>query len=187
MMIDLESIYHIADAIVQSGTMPESAKTSRENLSTDEREQLGDMAQSAMQLIMRVVQESAPLLRSFTQGEVAVLMAVGSADTAPAPKDLAERVTLTRSRVSQILGQLEDRGYVARVRDARDQRQIRVTLTDEGADAYHLLREKTAALIENYFLLLGRERSLEFIEILKVTADMLDSYDLASSSELLAL
>ena len=187
MMIDLESIYHIADAIVQSGSMPESAQTSRENLSPEEREQLGDAAQSAMQLLTRVIMESAPLLRSFTQGEVAVLIAVGSADTAPAPKDIAERVMLTRSRVSQILGQLEERGFVARVRDARDQRQIRVTLTDEGADAYHLLREKVTALIENYFLLLGRGRSQEFVEILKITVEVLESYDLTSSSELLSL
>ena len=187
MMIDLEGIYHIADAIVQSGSMPESAQASRENLSPEEREQLSDTARSAMQLLMRVVMESAPLLRSFTQGEVAVLMAVGSASAAPSPKDIAEHVMLTRSRVSQILGGLEERGYVERIRDAQDLRKIRVTLTDEGADAYSLLRGKVAALIENYFLLLGRERSHEFIEILKITVEMLESYDLTASSELLSL
>jgi len=46
----------------------------------------------------------------------------------------AEHLGLRRNSVSELLGRLEDKGLVARIRDERDERRVLVWLTQAGRD-----------------------------------------------------
>jgi DNA-binding MarR family transcriptional regulator len=55
-------------------------------------------------------------------------------DTVLPVKTLVERINLSGSRLTRILGSLEKRGYLSRVIDQRDRRSITVHLTKKGID-----------------------------------------------------
>lgn len=55
---------------------------------------------------------------------------------------LGEKLFLESNTLTPILKKLEGMGYLERVRDSADERQVRICLTEEG----RLLREKTASI-----------------------------------------
>jgi DNA-binding MarR family transcriptional regulator len=66
-------------------------------------------------------------------------------------QDLAERVVLSRSRVSRLVDDLEDEGLVVRQPDATDARATHTCLTDKGRRALRRAAPAYLAGIDRYF------------------------------------
>ena len=175
-----------ADQIVRSGQGGDEART-RESLTSEEEEALSIAAKKMMGSLTRILISSSPFLRSITQGELVVLMAIGVADHALTPMELSNEVALTRPRITQILDALGKKGLIVRERDAKDQRKIHVSLSEEGQELVQLRIDTMAALLENHLLLLGHDDTESLARILDETATIIEGYDLTSSSELLTL
>ncbi len=50
--------------------------------------------------------------------------------------DLADLVVLSKSGLTTVVDRLEERGFVRRIPDPVDRRATRITVTDEGVDAF---------------------------------------------------
>jgi len=69
----------------------------------------------------------------LSEHKFAVLEALAAPDAASLlPSELARRIHITRSAMTELLDRLEARGWVQRARDPSDRRIIRVQLTAEG-------------------------------------------------------
>ncbi len=66
-------------------------------------------------------------------------------------QDLAERVVLSRTRVSRLVGELEDVGLVRRERDPEDGRAWFAVITDEGRRARRAAAPIYLAAIDRHF------------------------------------
>lgn len=71
--------------------------------------------------------------------------------------DLAERAGVTKQAMSQLVQNLEERGYVARRPDPEDGRCKRVLLTDAGRDVIRAARDGRRRLEETWSRHLGGE------------------------------
>jgi DNA-binding MarR family transcriptional regulator len=84
--------------------------------------------------------------------------------------DLAGVERLSKPSVTNVVGKLEDRGFVRRLTDPGDGRVCRIELTDDGRDHLRETRSRrTAWLVEQL-----RLRSAEEIERLKSSIGVLD-------------
>jgi DNA-binding MarR family transcriptional regulator len=61
---------------------------------------------------------------------------------------LGEKLFLDSSTLTPLLKRLEAAGYVLRRRDARDERQVRITLTDEGRGIFQQAFDGREAVIK---------------------------------------
>jgi DNA-binding MarR family transcriptional regulator len=66
-------------------------------------------------------------------------------------QELAEKVVLSRSRVSRLVDEMVAAGMVARAADPSDRRAIHVALTDEGRAALVAARPRYLESIERHF------------------------------------
>ena len=99
--------------------------------------------------------------------------------------ELAQKLAIHQTTTSNLLDVLEKRGYVSKVRDLKDQRVVRVSLTEEGTDL--LLRAPNPAR----GLLPEALRKLDVVNIKELNSGLqglLDSIDtLDEGFELLPL
>lgn len=61
---------------------------------------------------------------------------------------LGDRLFLESSTLTPLLKRLEAAGYISRKRDAEDERQVRLTLTDKGANLRKKARDVGGCIIE---------------------------------------
>ena len=148
--------------------------------------ELDELASSMIDSLAKILIGSSSLLRTLSQGELVVLLAVKYHDGEPTPMDLSREVALTRPRITQILDALEKKGMVERRRDDHDQRRVRVSLTEEGEVRTTELMYKMAALIKNHLMLLGEDDSRAFARILQKTADVTYGFSTGPTNEFLA-
>ena len=87
-----------------------------------------------MRLLGRRLRSELPPVRGVSRSAVQVLRVVARAPE-PSPGDVAQRLRMTSSNVAAALRELESAGLVARVRDPRDGRRARLSMTVAGADA----------------------------------------------------
>src|SRR6476646_993077 len=73
------------------------------------------------------------------------------------PSELATRLRMSKQALNHLLGQLENRGYLAREGDPDDRRSKRITLTSRGFEAATVIRASVAEMEENWTRRLGRE------------------------------
>jgi DNA-binding MarR family transcriptional regulator len=64
--------------------------------------------------------------------------------------DLAEQEGLAQPTMTLLVQRLEERGWVARERDAADRRAVLVSLTDAGADALDATRAGYRAVLQRH-------------------------------------
>ena len=92
----------------------------------------------------------------------------------PTQSELAARLRLEKSTVSRLVGQLAERGWVERERDASDGRALRVRLTERGARAEAEIaaarRRKFTAVLER----LPAEEREPVLRALEVLTDAMD-------------
>jgi DNA-binding MarR family transcriptional regulator len=93
----------------------------------------GQVAQAGARLVAEALAEADVRRHHF-----AVLTALAE-QGATSQAELGRRLWLDRSDLHAVLNDLEGRGWVARVRDARDRRRNLVQLTPSGESALHEL------------------------------------------------
>lgn len=76
--------------------------------------------------------------------------------------DLCEKTSLLKSQMNSVLSSLEAQGYLKRQRSQGDRRQVFLTLTEDGAEAYQQAHRQASALLGELVSQIGVE-----------TADML--------------
>lgn len=70
---------------------------------------------------------------------------------------LAKRLSITRSAVSQIVNNLEERGIVKRVADSIDRKIAYIELTDSTLEVYHIAKAKAENLVGEVIKVFGKE------------------------------
>jgi MarR family transcriptional regulator, lower aerobic nicotinate degradation pathway regulator len=100
---------------------------------------MGQLAASASRLVAQAL--AADDLRRAHFVVLSALAERGAASQAA----LGRRLLIDRSEMHALLGELEQRGYVARVRDQHDRRRMLVDLTPAGARALKRLDEQIQA------------------------------------------
>jgi DNA-binding MarR family transcriptional regulator len=79
---------------------------------------------------------------------------------------LADRAGVTRQAMSQLVDELERKGYLARTPDPADRRAKLVELTDLGWDCVRCGRRHIRGIEREYAKRLGRERFEQLAELL---------------------
>ncbi|MFP4267781.1 MAG: MarR family winged helix-turn-helix transcriptional regulator [Spirochaetaceae bacterium] len=82
-------------------------------------------------------------------------------------KELSEILGVTTGTVTVMVYRLEEKGYVARERDAGDRRSFFVTLTDKGSGEYVKHHKMHHHLIEEIVELLGDKGAEDFFTKIK--------------------
>lgn len=184
--IDREALEREADQLMRASGIKGADERSRFELTEAQLAELDELASSMIDSLAKILIGSSSLLRTLSQGELVVLLAVKYHDGEPTPMDLSREVALTRPRITQILDALEKKGMVERRRDDHDQRRVRVSLTEEGEVRTTELMYKMVALIKNHLMLLGEDDSRAFARILQKTADVTYGFSTGPTNEFLA-
>jgi DNA-binding MarR family transcriptional regulator len=77
------------------------------------------------------------------------------------PSELAEEMQITKQSVNELLGHLEQRGYLVREPDPADSRSRRIRLTDLGRDLEDVVCSAAAAAERTAAGLIGEDRVQE--------------------------
>lgn len=91
-------------------------------------------------------------------------------------QSLAESISKSKASMSNIIANLEKRGYVRREEDPRDRRNRRVFLTEEGILFHYRLApmtEEVYAFTEERF---GKDKAVKIKKLLKELYDILETY-----------
>ncbi len=81
------------------------------------------------------------------------------------PKELSREMAVSSARITALLHHMEKKGWVLRAEDARDSRQIRVTLTDAGRAEILSRREKMLKTVASALQMLGPEDAEAYLRI----------------------
>ena len=104
-------------------------------------ESLREMAAKSACLTGKCMLAASELVRELTQGEYSVLVYLEASDKPLTAVEIADHVSLTRPRITQIVSSLERRGYVTRAKDERDKRKVNITISDAGREIVQKQRE----------------------------------------------
>lgn len=86
--------------------------------------------------------------------------------------DLCEKINVQKSQMNQILGSLERRGYLERHRSESDRRQVLLTLTPQGQQAYalsHQIAQTLLSAVEERLGPEGMESLSNYLQIANAT------------------
>ncbi len=95
------------------------------------------------------------LKRSFTSGQ------------GIKASELSEKLNVTRSSITQTLGNLEQAGYIIREMDESDRRSIRVKMTEKGEELYIRHAKEMIKMVSELSEYLGKEEVEHLIETFK--------------------
>jgi len=145
-------------------------------------ERYSDVLISLRRIIRAIDMRSRRLMQQagFTGPQLLVLQALGAHEEMSAG-DLAREVNLSQGTVTSILGRLEKRELIQRIRSHTDRRKVYVTLTEEGkaqlASAPTLLQER---FIERFSELKDWEQN-QILASLQRLAEMMDAQDIEAA------
>lgn len=89
------------------------------------------------------------------------------------PSQLADRVGITKQSVNDLLGQLEQRGYLLRAPDPTDGRARVIRLTSKGRRLEQQVYDEAGAVQQRVEAVLGRQRSAQLHSSLALLAERL--------------
>ena len=81
------------------------------------------------------------------------------------PKELSKEMAVSSARIAALLNHLEEEGLVRRTADPEDKRQIRISLTEEGAQLIHDKRAEVVDILAHTLSQLGPEDANTYIRI----------------------
>ncbi|MCL2321986.1 MAG: MarR family transcriptional regulator [Oscillospiraceae bacterium] len=81
--------------------------------------------------------------------------------------ELSEKCSVTRSSITQTIGNLEQAGFVVRTMDETDRRAIRVKLTEKGEKLYTKHADEMVKFVNELSEYLGNEEVIRLIISLK--------------------
>lgn len=125
-------------------------------------------------LTIRTQQLKVPVTQQVTKlvkGELFVLNFLATHKKSVYPKDISREMVVSTARIAAILNQMEDKKWITRTADPEDNRQILVTLTEEGYKVIEQQRERIIESVMEMFEKLGPEDSAEFLRIQKRIVD----------------
>ncbi len=129
-------------------------------------------------LTEKAVLVATQLVRELTQGENCVLVYLDSLSEDATAVEIADQVSLTRPRITQIVSDLESRGLVVRTKDTEDRRKVNIRITDSGRRLVQEQREKALDGFNSFLEELGDDGDA-FIRILHKTIDHFEEkYDI---------
>ena len=82
--------------------------------------------------------------------------------------ELCEKINMRKSQMNQILTSLEGQGYLLRSRNEKDRRQVNLTLTHDGLEAYMRSHEKAHALLDAVVERLGDQEAEKLTRNLQI-------------------
>jgi len=91
------------------------------------------------------------------------------------PIDIAARMQITKQSVHDLLGHMEQRGYLVREEDPADRRARVVRLTDKGRQLERDVRAQAAAAEAQIAAMLGERRFGQLRDALQLLVDELDA------------
>ena len=100
---------------------------------------------------------------TFNEAFVCNLLSHQAAEAPEQPltaTDLCERTRLLKSQMNKVLSEMEKKGYIRRLRSEQDKRQIFLSLTDEGKQAYAKEHAGITAILTALVDDLGEEKTL---------------------------
>ena len=103
---------------------------------------------------------------NLTPPQFYVLATIGYAGELPF-SDIGKKMMVTVSNLTGIVDRLEEKGVVARERDSRDRRVVRVTLTDKGLKLYKSTIPLFEKSISQFFSPLGKPQQKELAALLR--------------------
>ena len=156
---------------------------SRDDLSPDELERLGELSGRMEASLAALLRAATPFLRAATESEWNVLNFLDDHDDRDCtPAHIAQEIMVTKARVTQICNGLETKGLIQRHPDKHDRRKVCFTLTEAGQAQCAQRSEKFRLLLQNYLLHLGPEDAAEVIHLLSRTADIVSRYDMTNAN-----
>ena len=79
--------------------------------------------------------------------------------------ELAERLGLTRSAISQTVGKLEKKGIIRREADEKDKKIAYIKLTEKAKVLYEKEKKELALYVEKLIALFGKEKMEELLRL----------------------
>ena len=87
--------------------------------------------------------------------------------------EIAKRIGITRSAVSQMVQKLEDKGLVVRVSDGKDRKKIYIELSEKALAYYRKLKEQTDFFFSKLVEKIGERQMENFIKVAKIFLEAL--------------
>lgn len=87
--------------------------------------------------------------------------------------EISDTLCVTHPAVSQILGSLEDKGYLNRYKSKPDRRLVKFTLTENGQKVFCETKNEINMIMNNIISCFGEERAIMFIQMVN---DFTDSW-----------
>lgn len=173
------SIKSVASKVLCTDALSEKAAEIRSAEGEDKApdEEAKADADECLQALERIYRLVTPLLRTLSQGNVTVLLYLDTHRHDTSAVRIAEEVGLTRPRITQIIDELESMGLAKRVKDPRDARKIRVTITRKGKKMVAATRSDFLAVVEDFQCVLGEEDARELTRLLKKSCALFQELD----------
>ena len=87
------------------------------------------------------------------------------------PSELSEILNISRPNVTANLRVLEEKGFLTRMINSSNRREVFVTLTKDGMDHFENVIKKITSLFHVWFDLLGEEETQHVLNILRISSD----------------
>ena len=91
--------------------------------------------------------------------------------------ELGEQTNLLKSQINHILTQMEQRGWIERIRSTSDKRVIYVHLSDLGRESYLKEHAKVLEILNTVHRELGSEKTLELTTLLNRATSIVHAYE----------
>ena len=130
---------------------------------------LYDRANKSVTLTENIALKLTQIIRELAQGEYCVLLFLDSCEEDSTAVEIADKVSLTRPRITQIVSSLESRGLVERSKDEYDHRKVNIHITDAGHESVRLQHEIAVSEHARFIEFLG-DNADTYLDVLeKVT------------------
>lgn len=104
-------------------------------------------------------------LSALTKGVYFVLNYLYTHDDAAYPKELSSKMAVSSARIAALLNHMEKKKLVIRSHDPHDNRQIIVSLTQEGRSCLEAKRKQALHEAIQLFMYLGPEDAAHYLRI----------------------
>ncbi|HSW56823.1 MAG TPA: MarR family winged helix-turn-helix transcriptional regulator [Dehalococcoidales bacterium] len=120
----------------------------------------------------------------LTARKHSILLAIKNLKSPVLVKDVAHWLDRSPNSISMIVDSMEKEGLIRRLRDVPDRREVRLTMTDKGADMFKSANNLTSSLLHSIFGEVPEEDLKKLAATLeKIRFTALDFLDLDLSHE----
>lgn len=147
-------------------------------MTESERTEWGMEHEKLVQEACEVHMEYARVLYKFienflSRGESRILIWLKDHESACAV-DIIDHFGLSAGRVANILKSLENKGYLLRIKDDKDQRRSSIVLTDSGKEHAEMICQDLYHAFDGFFRVIGDEEAQMFLTFEKRIMEMVD-------------